>query len=501
MSLKKWQIKLKIKHKELGLPWDEPVPEERWIEVAEYCDNDVIATEAVFDYTAGDFRARQMLVTMTKSFRNINVCVNDTTNSITTKLIFGHERQPKLNYVDLSKEFPGYEFVKTWNDKTQRYDKFNMYRGVDLKFGGYVYAEPGMYTDVVLMDVESMHPNSGIIMNYFGKYTPIFETIVKSRVYIKNGDLESAKAVFNGVLKPFLDDPTMSDDVANALKIAINSVYGLTSARFNNAFRDPQNENNIIALRGALFMKTLQDELVERGLQVIHVKTDSIKVPNMDEIDIQFCHDFAAKYGYRFAHEYTFDRICLVNNAVYVGKLDKHGIRNKGGKKANKWTATGTQFKIPYVFKKLFSKEQVVFEDLCEVKQVKSSIHLNMNESTGVDDLKFVGRVGNFCPVLPGYGGGLLVKPVVKKDGSVSYDAVTGTKGYRWLEAEMVEELDLMESIDISYYNSMLDGAIDEINKYGDFEWFVGSQADEGLDDDYHEIDGVIDIEELSDNK
>jgi len=499
MSLKKWQIKLKIKHKELGLPWDQPVPEEKWLEVAEYCDNDVIATEALFNHTAGDFRARQMLVAMVKGYRGLNVCVNDTTNSLSTKLIFGTEKAPKLNYVDLAEEFPGYEFVKTWNPETNKYDKKNMYRGVDLKFGGYVYAKPGMYTDVGLLDIESMHPNSALAMNYFGEYTPIFRALVDSRVYIKNGRLDLAEELFNGVLKPFLDDPTMSDDVATALKIAINSVYGLTSATFSNPFKDPRNENNIVALRGALFMKTLQDALAEKGVEVMHIKTDSVKIPNITDEIVEFCHEFAHKYGYKFAHECNFDRICLVNDAVYVGKLDKHGIRNKGGKKANKWTATGTQFKVPYVFKTLFSHEKILFDDLCEVKEVKSSIYLNMNESDGVDDLKFIGRVGNFCPILPGHGGGLLVKPVNKKDGTVSYDAVTGSKGYRWLEAEMVEELDLRDSIDTSYYNVMVDNAIDTINKYGDFEWFVDHEQHESDEEIFISADNeVFDVEELN---
>ena len=44
-SLKKWEIELGIHHQELGLPWDQPVPESMWQKVAEYCDNDVIATE------------------------------------------------------------------------------------------------------------------------------------------------------------------------------------------------------------------------------------------------------------------------------------------------------------------------------------------------------------------------------------------------------------------------------------------------------------------------
>ena len=95
-SLKKWEIELGITHKELGLPWDQPVPEERWIEVAEYCDNDCIATEAVFNHLKGDFTARQILAELA------GMTVNDTTNSLTTRIIFGKERHPKLVYTDLA---------------------------------------------------------------------------------------------------------------------------------------------------------------------------------------------------------------------------------------------------------------------------------------------------------------------------------------------------------------------------------------------------------------
>jgi hypothetical protein len=55
MSLKKWEVKLGIKHDEFELPWDQPVPEEYWERAAEYCGNDVDATEAVFDATYSDY--------------------------------------------------------------------------------------------------------------------------------------------------------------------------------------------------------------------------------------------------------------------------------------------------------------------------------------------------------------------------------------------------------------------------------------------------------------
>lgn len=95
-SLKKWEIELGIKHHELGLPWNEPVAEDRWVEVAEYCDDDVIATEKVFDHLSADWTARQILADLA------NGSVNDTTNSLTTKIIFGKERNPRLVYTDLA---------------------------------------------------------------------------------------------------------------------------------------------------------------------------------------------------------------------------------------------------------------------------------------------------------------------------------------------------------------------------------------------------------------
>lgn len=95
-SLKKWEIELGIHHLELGLPWDKPVPENLWDKAADYCCNDVIATEAVFNHLKGDFTARQILADLA------GMTVNDTTNMLTTRIIFGKEKNPKLIYTDLA---------------------------------------------------------------------------------------------------------------------------------------------------------------------------------------------------------------------------------------------------------------------------------------------------------------------------------------------------------------------------------------------------------------
>lgn len=468
-SLKKWEIELGIHHQELGLPWDKPVPEELWAKVAAYCVNDVVATEAVFDHLAGDWTARQILADLA------GMTPNSSTNSLTTRIIFSKEKKPGLVYTNLTtgvqepackptgviNSFPGYEFV----------GGKNMYRGIDLGFGGYVYAEPGMYGNVALLDVASLHPNSIRAMNCFGEYTKNFTDILDARIAIKHGDYDAARKMLNGRLAPYLDDESKAKDLAQALKIAINSVYGLTAANFDNPFRDLRNSNNIVALRGALFMKTLQDEVQAMGYKVVHIKTDSIKIADADPQIIQFCMDFATKYGYTFEHEATYERMCLVNDAVYIAKY-------ADGKHAGEWTATGKQFQVPYVFKKLFSKEPIEFKDMCETFAVsKGDLHLDMNETLGEDehDYRFVGRVGQFCPIKPGKGGGILRRVFEEK-----YYAPPGTlrtdkakTPYRWLESEFVKTMGIEADIDQTFYHKLVDDAVETISKYGDFERFV----------------------------
>lgn len=455
-GLKKWEIELGLHHQELALPWDQPVDEKDWPKVAEYCDNDVISTEAVFNHLHGDFKAREILADIA------GMTVNDSTNSLTTRIIFGKERKPKLNWYDLAEEFPGYEYKRGKN----------MYRGIDIGRGGYVFATPGMYAHSKTFDVESMHPRSIIEERYLGEYTDKFEELVNIRLLIKHGDFDAVGKLMDGKLKPYLKDKSEAKALSNALKTAINSVYGLTSASFPNPFRDIRNKNNIVALRGALFMKTLQDEVTARGFTVIHIKTDSIKIDRPTKEIEDFVVEFGKKYGYNFEVEAEWDKICLVNDAVFVGKQSENSPDAPG-----QWTATGAQFKQPYVFKSIFTKEPIEFEDCCVTMTTKTAFYLDMNEGLPEGDdnhvYTFVGRAGAFCPIKSGYGGGLLMRQ--ESDGRMS--AATGTKGYRWREAELVRGTEDEQHIDHLYFENLVDAAITDISKFGDYYWFTNDDG------------------------
>ena len=505
-SLKKWEIELDIHHQELGLPWDQPVPEELWEKVMDYCVNDVVATKATFHALEADFVAREILADIS------GLTVNHTTNQHTTKIIFGDDPKPQVQFVytDLSTLFPGYEYDARGIDPKRYSGKVvqgkSIYRGEDPGEGGRVYAQPGMYENVALLDIASMHPTSIENLNLFGDlYTKRFSDLKKIRILIKHGEYEEAAKLFDGKLTGYLQDKGQAKALAQALKIVINSVYGLTSASFDNKFRDPRNVDNIVAKRGALFMIELQKAVEEKGYTVAHVKTDSIKIPNADKDIIEFVMTFGEKYGYTFEHEATYEKLCLVNEAVYIAKDISDGH----------WTATGAQFQVPYVFKTLFSKEPITFKDVSETKSVKTALYLDFNEGLpdvtaeeeelsrreynaknpeskwkklspafldiSDEDLKhkikeghdyrFIGRAGSFCPVIDGVGGGYLLR---EKDGKYSFAG--GTKGYRWMEAEVLRTIgtdEAMRRINKKYYAALVDDAVATISEYGDFETFA----------------------------
>jgi len=451
-SLKKWEIDLGLKHMEMDIPWDEPVPKERWPEIEEYCVNDVNATEQVYENREQDFVARQILADLS------GLTVNDPTSKHTAQIIFEGDRNPQASFVytKLSEEFPGYQY-----DMGK-----STYRDEVLGEGGYVYAEPGMYNNVALLDVASMHPTSIIHLNMFGKYTPNFKGLMDARLAIKHRDYETARTMLGGKLAPYLKDEASAKDLADALKIIINIVYGLTSATFDSPFRDKRNKDNIGAKRGALFMVDLQHAVQDRGYRVVHIKTDSIKIADADEEIIDFVFKFGEKYGYTFEHEKTYEKFCLVNDAVYIART--------GPAEKAQWTAVGTQFKVPYVFKTLFSGDPVLRQDLGETKQVsKGSIHLGYEDGS----MKFVGRTGRFVPIVcDGTIGGKLIRVHDGKEYAVTGTKRPGKEGhYLWVEQEVADHLpsDKFE-VDMSYFERLADEAKATIEKFGDFEEFVG---------------------------
>lgn len=516
-SLKWFEINLlsdKVEHQEMAIKWDEPVPEDMFDKVAEYCMNDVLATEALWNHPdrQKDWAARKILAEISGK------PVGESNNNHSKALMFEGERNPQREfiYTDLSIEFPGYEHNEKGIDKN-KYNKDengkpifttgkSIYMDEDPSEGGYAWGKKGMYGNVVAFDVSSMHPSTMIWLNIFGdRYTARLKQIVDLRKALKHGDLDYARTVFDGRLAKYLEDPKKTKGLDGALKIVINSIYGLTAAHFPNEFKDERNVDNIVAKRGALFMIRLKHMVQDMGYEVVHCKTDCIKVADADEKISNFIVEEGKRCGYDFEVEHRFDKFCLTNKSAYIGRLkDENG--ELGG-----WVPVADEFKEPFVFKTLFSKEEVTFEDLQQTKSAKSAMFLDMNEDLGKMDpilvkemeklekkLKkgeanefdisrydelckeeakyhnyiFVGKQGAFVPIKPGYGGGELLR-----DQNGKMNAVESTSGYRWLESSVVKGTDLeTHAIDMSYFTNMAEAVVADVSQWGDFDWFVSDE-------------------------
>jgi len=530
-SLKKLEIDMDVPHQELGLKWDEEVPEELWEKVALYCCNDVAATVAAMLYLWGDWTARQILADLA------GMPVSTSTNNLTTRIIFGTERHPELVYTDFStgkstdgtynkfNKFDTYEYISPSDSEDHK--PHNMYRGEDVGFGGWNFSDPGIYYRVKTFDVQGEHPASIRFLNLFKDYTKRFGELVDLRVAIKHKDYKTARKMMDGKVSKYLEDDSTAKALSNALKTAVNAVYGLTAASWDHPMHDPRNVNNIVALRGALFMVTLKAEVEKRGFHVISCKTDSLKVVDPSPEIEEFIFNFGKDYGYNFEIENVFERICLVNTSTFIAKCADDDPDTPG-----QWLAKAEQFAVPYLFKSLFTHEDLTFRDFCETFSVKEGdIYIDMNEGypdvTALEKEKkkyqddyrkgtlsdttfekkmaeldpeiakghnyiFVGRVGLFSPIQEGKGGGVLYR---YKDGK--YFAMQGTKGYRWLESDDVKALHKEGDIDISYYDKLCDEAIKAIEKYGDFEQFVSGSPISLPNDDFMNIPEDLDGDEM----
>lgn len=416
-GLKKSGIDIGLYVVENEHPWDEPVPDDKVRQIVDYCVNDVKLTRALWHARKSDFLARQILAEVA------GMPVNTPSNTLSAKIVFGDDKSgSQLRYTQLNTIFPGYkyEWGKSYLDDEE------------INEGGYVYSEPGYYTNVLVLDVASMHPSSIRELNLFGKYTKNYTDLMDIRLAIKRGNLDEARKMLDGRLAPYLDEGADLKTLSDALKLVINAAYGLTAASFDNPFRDKRNVDNIVAKRGALFMATLRRELLSRGVNTIHIKTDSIKLQNPSPEIVDFVMEFGRQYGYTFESEGYYDEFWLFDKAVNVGR------------KGESYSVTGAQYAHPVVYKTLFTGETPVLEDYYETKKVAGEAAIYFQDPT-TGGRVFAGRVARVAAATNGYE---VLRCVGEKEGAVS-----GTKGYLWSPTASLTE------IDYRYYDELVEKA------------------------------------------
>jgi hypothetical protein len=436
-SLKRWELELGIPHAEANIDWNAPLPEAALDDIIFYNKNDVKATQKVFEANLPDYETRQMLSSIS------GLPVSSKGNAHAIAIIFAPDSpdNKKLVYSDLSETFPGYTFNKFNTPKSLYEINNSLYEPSE---GGYVFTKPGYYEKVIELDVASMHPSSAIALNYFGTYTANYKAIKDARIEIKHGNFDKAKDILPSI-KDFEISESNSKAIANALKLVINSAYGLSSASFDNPLKAPKNLDNIIAKRGALFMITLKEHLEKKGFEVIHIKTDSIKLV-MNKLDfdpedyLSEVAEFGSQYSYDFEIADTYTDFYLLNKAVLAGTDS-----------SNHTHAIGAELIEPYILKSLFTKEPFTPLDYSVIKETRAG-EMWLGE-------QFIGKNGRFYPSREPDARALeWVRPGLDPMDPANRSFVTGTKGYQWKEFPEDPNYDqvhfLTKSLNVDYWTT-----------------------------------------------
>ena len=215
----------------------------------------------------------------------------------------------------------------------------------------------GLHYNVICLDVSSMHPHSLVALNYFGIYTQNYKIYqemkdICSLLKIKGFDYVKQELAKYGRIVNTQDEVKT---LRNCLKLVLNSTYGLTHMKSTSDVRESplkKCEHNLIALRGALFIASLHHMLIKKykGIQIIQIKTDSIKIAEYTEEIKRDCENFAKQYGYTFEIEDFFSSICCNGNDYVAVNFKGELTQSSSDEEDQEYTTAtkGSSFQLIY---------------------------------------------------------------------------------------------------------------------------------------------------------
>ena len=191
---------------------------------------------------------------------------------------------------------------------------FTVLDGVKYEFGfGGLHAlrDNGIYRNVRSADVASYYPNLAISYRFFPHhlgevFCDVYQTLYEERKKFKKGSDES-----------------------DAIKLALNGVYGMSNAEWS-PFYDPK-YTMAVTINGQLLLALLCEQITLAGAgSIIMANTDGIEVDVRDEVSFaRICEQwqFDTKLQLEFS-DYKTIGIRDVNN--YIGVKTNGSIKEKG---------------------------------------------------------------------------------------------------------------------------------------------------------------------------
>ena len=439
----------KLKY-ELGYPcletpysFDVDIQPDQIEECVNYCVNDVLGLEYAF------FQPQyyQKYLAHKNLCKMVDIQVSNSTNTTTGVLIFGHtsnlwrKSQLKLpNLTEYINNIPGYE-----NAKFEAQESETGLNGVfingDTKTvinrGGENKALPGKYTNVVSLDVDSMYVTTFINTGYFGDFTERIKQLRDVRLALKRKDLPEVHRLYKEFGEFITNEHIDFKLASDMLKLCLNSLYGLSSANFDNFMKLEQNDTNLIANLGNIMMNELYRICTEeKGWTVVHIKTDGIKIVNCTEEMINFCIEFAKSWGYNFSIDEKYKEFLIIDKANYIGVTEEGKISSRGELFNNNWL-------------KSYIKNDFNRDTASIILQVKKGVIINHTQNNT--------KVGKCIRVYPSKNGDEYYKIMPEKE---IFECVADTKKPGQNKSRDVFKFNVytefnQDDFDVSYFDSL----------------------------------------------
>lgn len=378
-SLKCFMLDLGLPIKETPYSFDTVLTEEQTQEVIGYCKNDSLTVKLLIEKYKGHFQTSKLLA------EQAGLNGNYPKISLLSEIIYNKELTDKerrqynlLTLKVITDKYPNFKFNTGIEGKERYVNEYEDYKyllgegGFNLlpenvlkkdAFGNWrtIESNNGLYLDVTSLDIDSMHPNSAIQVNYFGKYTKNYQDILEMKELCSSENSFVYKQEELAKIGHIINNEEELKERRGLFKLILNSTYGNTyikDKKTNQVKASALNkcEHNIIALYGSAYSSTLHHTLVTELIKefpdivIVQMKTDSIKIANCTQKIIDYCNNFAKEYGYTYKVEDTFQYIACKGNEYIAINSKGEIVKSSSDDEQEDYNVDikGSTFKILY---------------------------------------------------------------------------------------------------------------------------------------------------------
>lgn len=308
---------------------DRPLTDEERMETEKYCESDVRNTIEVFKLREKSyFETKEKLLDMLPDTINRGTARRWNTTTLSTTLLLGNKTLGEWSTLRIPKEFwrnPDLMIPdNVWDLWEEGVQEENLLRkgkkltldafGCEVSMGmGGIHgapAKPGRYKNIKLGDVGSMYPSIINMLGILGDATETYDGIRRERLRIKHTDKVSA----------------------DAMKLILNSVYGLLKSQYSKLFNPRASAT--VCIFGQITLYTLSRWLYDAGYEVMNINTDGVAFvdnPKLGDMYLDIFRKWEEMFKGMTLETDVFTTWIQKNVNNYVAVTPEGKIKVKGG--------------------------------------------------------------------------------------------------------------------------------------------------------------------------